>query len=134
MNHEKHSQLKVQTVIVCLFLISQLSPLISAYADDANQKEIGTWSIEDYSDNEAVGNLSYAHIEAYNWYQYLGGNGGYSREVRNLDDDAEEAHWECALFGGEDTVDDLDAIYFTGHGDITLFAFNVDTDGDDQCE
>lgn len=133
MKESKHNKWTLQKAIVVLFLISQFSPLFSAFADDANQKEIGTWSIEDYSDHDGLDDLDYAHIEAYLWYQYLGGNGGYSREVRNLDDDAEEAHWECATFGGEDTVDDLDAVYFTGHGFSTLFAFNVDTDGDDTC-
>jgi len=133
MNHRKHGKCTVTKVIVVLFIISQFLPLIAAYADDVDKKEIGTWSIEDYSDHDGINDLDYAHFEAYQWYQYLGGN-GYSREVRNLDDDAEEAHWECATFGGDDTVDDLDAIYFTGHGFSVLFAFNLDTDGDDECE
>lgn len=121
--------------ILLLLLAMSLVNIANAGADDTNEKEVGVEWVNDYSAARAAGyplsDLSYADDEAIAFYNYLG-NVGFTKVFNYGNSWAWESDFEKTAVGGGDYLyaDNVDIVYFAGHGSPNTFWFGVNKDGD----
>ena len=100
-----------------------------AWADNSNCREVGVEWIEDYNGHGT--NLYWTREEAVGFYQALGEK-GWKKQFIWGNDLAWESDFEKRSVGGSDNVfaDDVDFVYFAGHGNQLGFYFGTEHDGD----
>lgn len=100
--------------------------------DDDNDKEIGVEWVNDYSEL-GWDNLQWSDDDAEGFYNVLV-NKGFTGKFHYGDSLAWERDFEKESVGGTDYyyADNVDFVYFSGHGDPSAFFFGKNYDGDDQ--
>jgi hypothetical protein len=123
------SSLILLVVAVTVAATHSVPSVFAAGNDDSDNREIGVWWVNNYHDTDS--NLSNTQLDAEGFYNILGTR-GFTRRFDNGDDNAWESHFEKASVGGQDSnfVDDVDFVYFSGHGDPNAFYFGTNHDGD----
>lgn len=106
-------------------------PTARAGNDDSNNKEMGVWWVNDYSDNPSFRDLTETDDDAEGFYNTLYGK-GFTRKYNKGDDSAWERQFEKSAVMGYDYsyVDAVDFTYFAGHGSSDAFHFGINKDGD----
>jgi len=101
--------------------------------DDSNHKEVGIEWVEDYSNNPDFNDLNYCKEDAEGFYNKLKNN-GFTGKWNYGDRNAKEKHFEKSGVNGQDSsyADDVDFVYFAGHGTPPAFHFGTNQDGDGQ--
>jgi len=101
-------------------------------ADDSNEKEVGGWSVDYYSDSSHPNLNGVAKANVDQFYNKMV-DYGWSGTGRYADEFAAEAHFEDSTRTGHDDFykehADLDAdfVYYCGHGDPWGIWFGIDT-------
>lgn len=109
----------VYTLIMC--------PVNAGGNDDSNSKEIGVEWVNNYNDFQ----FSYCDDNALGFYNELK-NKGFTAVFNYGDDSAWESDFEREGVGGYDSwyVDNVDFVYFSGHGSASAFFFGTNHDND----
>lgn len=104
-----------------------------AYAgnDDANLKEIGVEWVNNYHGQPGWNDLTLCDDDALGFLNTMATK-GFTSSWNFGDDNAWEIDFERQTLGGRDNLraDDVDFVYFSGHGRFDSFRFGVDHDGD----
>jgi len=120
-----------KTLLLALILLTPMflvSPVIAGN-DDLNDKELGVEYNCDYAPPWADANN--CDDNALGFYNWLGSH-GFTKQWNNGDTNASERHFEMWGVNGTDYdwVDNVDFVYFAGHGTTDGLIFRSDTDGD----
>ena len=115
--------------VQALALNSQLT-VYAAGNDDNNHKEIGVEWVNDYSE-PGWDNLQWSDDNAEGFYNVLV-NKGFTGKFHYGNRLAWESDFEKASVGGNDDyyVDNVDFVYFSGHGNSSSFLFGRNKDGE----
>lgn len=113
--------------IICSIM---LIPIALAGNDDGNEEEVSVWWIEEYPD--PVEDLEWAEYTAKGFYDGMNSRGDWTKRYNKGNDDAWEVHFEKSAVWGWDSsyVDDVDFVWFDGHGSPWILLFEDDHDGD----
>lgn len=126
-----HVSIRAIALVVFFIISTALVPLVRAGNDDGNNKEIGVWWVNDYSDNPSCGDLTESDDDAEGFYNTLGSK-GFTKSFDYGDNNAWENHFEKSAVGGSDSsyADTVDFVYFSGHGSWNAFHFGINKDSD----
>jgi len=109
----------VGVMLLCIIISS--IPLV--FAEDANDKQLGVWGIDEYNDYQT--DLPYSTSNAINFAYELNAH-GWSVDQEYYDNDAIETHWEEA--DDSSYADSVDVAFFAGHGNYNRIVFGTDND------
>lgn len=114
---------------IAMLVVSAILVIVPATADDTNNREVGVEWVEEYHGHGS--DLAWTQEEAVGFYQALG-EIGWSRMFNWGDDLAWESDFEKSSVGGHDSIyaDNVDFLYFAGHGNKLGFYFGTDHDHD----
>ncbi|MDH5443392.1 MAG: DUF6345 domain-containing protein [Hadesarchaea archaeon] len=130
-----HVSIRAIALVVFFIISTALVPFVRAGNDDSNNKEIGVWWVNDYTNNPYYGSYIFppnSDDDAEGFYNNLGSK-GFTKSFDKGDGNAWEKHFEKSENGGLDYsyADAVDFIYFAGHGRSDGFRFGINKDGDD---
>ena len=117
------------TVWISMLLISTMILSVRAGADDTNEREVGGWSIEKYHGSNGLWGLTGPHGNVDQFCSEMK-KYGWTEAIRLKDDLAWESDFEDSSRGGNDNVwvDNVDFVYFDGHGGAYGIYFGTDHD------
>ena len=110
-----------------VFLIGIIIASAGVRADNSNEKEVGGWSIEKYHGVNGLWDLRGPHGNVDQFCNKMA-EYGWSKVYRLKDDSAWESDFEDSSRGGKDDiwVDNVDFVYFDGHGGPYGIYFGTD--------